>query len=87
MFQIVIPYAIVVTLLVSFIVFVVLVNKNVIMRYSNNAVKRVFTKPLVTYTLRRIASALISFVLAVAVTFCLLRIQNKMIFCATESSW
>lgn len=86
MLAIILPYTIVVSLLVAIIVFVVLVNKNVVLRYSNGTFKRILTKPLILYSLRRIASAAISFVLAVAVTFCLLRIQDKSIFCA-EPGW
>ena len=52
--QMVVIYSIVVALLAALIIFIVLVNKNVIMKYSNNVIKRVLTKPLVMYSLRRI---------------------------------
>lgn len=87
MLNLVIPYTVVVTLIVAFVVLVVLVNKNVVMKYSNNAVKRFVTKPLVRYSLRRCGSALISLALAIAVTFCLLRIQDKQYFCDIEGGW
>ena len=83
--QVVVIYSIVVALLAALIIFIVLVNKNVIMKYSNNVIKRVLTKPLVMYSLRRIASAVIS--LAIVVTFCLLRIQDKNLLCTKETGW
>lgn len=86
MLSIVLPYTLVASLLVAIIVFVVLVNKNVVLRYSTGRLKQILTKPLILYSFRRVASALISFALAVAVTFCLLRIQDKNIFCA-EPGW
>lgn len=85
--QVVVIYSIVVALLAALIIFIVLVNKNVIMKYSNNVIKRVLTKPLVMYSLRRIASAVISFALAIVVTFCLLRIQDKNLLCTKETGW
>ena len=85
--QMVVIYSIVVALLAALIIFIVLVNKNVIMKYSNNVIKRVLTKPLVMYSLRRIASAVISFALAIVVTFCLLRIQDKNLLCTKETGW
>ncbi len=72
--QIIISY-VVIALIALAIIFIVLVNKNVIMK-KNNAFRRFITHPLFYYSLKRIGSALISVFLALAITFFLLRMQD-----------
>lgn len=70
-------YTIVVALIVAFVLFTILVKKKVIMKYTNNGVKRFFAHPLLFYSLKRVGSALISIFLAIVVTFFLLRMQME----------
>ena len=72
--QIVISYVII-ALVVAFIVFIVLVNKNIVMK-KDNPFRRFITHPLFFYSLKRIGSALFSIVIALAITFCLIRMQD-----------
>lgn len=72
--QTIISY-LVIALIALVIVFIVLVNKNILMK-KDNAFRRFITHPLFYYSLKRIGSALISIVLALAITFFLLRMQD-----------
>lgn len=87
-FEFTISYSII-ALLVLLIVFIVLVNKKVIMKNSNNKFKRFITNPLFVYSLKRIASATFSIVVALAITFCLIRMQDlETLYCSElPSSW
>ena len=73
--QIVLSY-IVIALVAAFIIFVILVNKGVLLSNTNNRFKRFLTHPLFVYSLRRIGSALFSIFIALAITFCLIRMQD-----------
>ncbi len=60
-------------LIVAFIIFCILVRRQVIFAESPK-VQKVFAHPLLFYSLRRLASGLISFLLAILVTFFLIRL-------------
>lgn len=72
----------------AFVLFVILVNKNVIFK-TNIKIKRFFAHPLLIYSLKRVGSALVSILLAITVTFILLRTQDKLALCkqAIGGSW
>ncbi len=72
--QIIISY-IVIALLVLAVVFIVLVNHNLVLK-KDTKFRRFLTHPLFYYSLKRIGSALVSIVLALAITFCLIRMQD-----------
>lgn len=85
MVAIVVPYVIVVTLLAVFIIATILVNHNVIFKYTDNCVKRFFAHPLLMYSIRRMASAVISLLLAITATFFLLRLESpKVLYCGSR---
>lgn len=70
----IIGYAAIV-LIVSFIIFAVLVKKKII--FGNTiAMQRIFANPLLHYSIKRVLSSLISIVLAMLVTFFLIRIAK-----------
>ena len=72
-----------IALIILAIVFMVLVNKGVLLKRTNNKFKRFITNPLFIYSLRRIASATFSIVVALAITFCLIRMQDlRSIYCS-----
>ncbi len=75
----------VIILLILLVVFIILVNHNVILK-KDSWIRRFFTNPLTYYSLKRIGSSLISVILAVAITFVLLRTNKNYhaIFC---SAW
>lgn len=75
----------IIALIVCLVVFVVLVNHNIIMK-SDNWVRRFITNPLTYYSLKRIGSSLISIMLAVAITFVLLR-SNKNFHAVFCTGW
>ncbi|MDR0934907.1 MAG: ABC transporter permease [Erysipelotrichaceae bacterium] len=62
-------------IIVLFIIFSVLVKKRVLFGYTP-AVQKIFAHPLLHYSIRRIISALISVVLAILVTFFLVRLAQ-----------
>lgn len=73
--------------LIALVVFIVavmfLVNHNIILK-KDSKLKRFLTHPLLYYSLKRIGSACVSVLIALAITFCLLRIQNyKASFCSS----
>ena len=72
--QIIISY-IIIALVVLFAIFIILVNHNLILK-KDTAFRRFLTHPLFYYSLKRIGSAIISIVLALAITFCLIRMQD-----------
>ena len=62
-------------LVVSFIIFAVLVKKRIL--FGNTiAMQRIFANPLLHYSIKRVLSSLISIVLAMLVTFFLIRIAK-----------
>lgn len=70
----IIGYAIII-LLVVFIVFSILVKKKIL--FGNTiAMQRIFANPLLHYSIRRVLSSLISIVLAMLVTFFLIRVAK-----------
>lgn len=78
----IVVYTLVVALLLAFILTTYLVSHNYIMKYTDNWVKRFFAHPLLMYSIRRIFSALISVLLALIVTFFLLRIDDpRIVYC------
>lgn len=70
-------YTIVVVIIGLFVLSVILTRTRVILRYSSGPLKRVLGSPMLAYTLRRVASGLLSLFLAVIVTFLLLRANYK----------
>lgn len=72
--QIICSY-IIIALLVLAVIFILLVNHNLIMK-KDSPIRRFLTHPLFYYSLKRIGSALVSIVLALAITFCLIRMQD-----------
>lgn len=82
MLGVVLPYTIIVAILLAFIILVVLVNHNWIFKYTDNWLKRFLARPLLMYSIRRLASAVISLLLAITVTFFLLRIESpRVLYC------
>ncbi|MFA5481475.1 MAG: ABC transporter permease [Bacilli bacterium] len=59
-----------------FVVFVQLVSRHLIFKH-NVRVQQIFAHPLLTYSIRRIGSALISIMLAVTATFFLIRFKSE----------
>lgn len=73
-----------IALIVLAIVFIILVNKKVLLKNTNNKFKRIITHPLFVYSLKRIASATFSIIVALAITFCLIRMQDlRSIYCSS----
>lgn len=84
MVTVVVWYTVVLALIVSFVTMTILVNHNVILKYSNGRIKRFFAHPLLSFTIRRTGSAFISVFLAVTLTFFLLRIYDpSTVFCTS----
>lgn len=82
MLAVVTIYTVVVAIIVAFIAMTLLVSHNVIFKYSDNRIKRFFARPMLSYSIRRIGSALISLSLAIIATFFLLRIEDpRVIYC------
>ena len=78
--QIIISY-IVIAFLVLAIIFIVLVNHNLILK-KDTKFRRFLTHPLFYYSLKRIGSACVSIFLALAITFCLIRMQDlRSVYC------
>ncbi len=66
---------VIIALIALFVIFVILVNKNKLLK-KDSWLKRFLTHPLFVYSLRRIGSACISIILALTITFFLLRMQD-----------
>ena len=83
--QIVLSY-IVIAVVALFVIFCVLVNKNIIMK-KDNKFRRFITHPLFFYSLKRIGSALISILIAISITFLLVRMQDlRTFYCSAFQS-
>jgi len=65
-----------VALALIFVVFVQLVSRHLIFK-NNIRIQQIFAHPLLTYSIRRIGSALISVLLAVTATFFLIRVKSE----------
>ncbi|HNY74874.1 MAG TPA: ABC transporter permease [Bacilli bacterium] len=63
-------------LALAFVVFVQLVSHRLIFK-NNIRIQQIFAHPLLTYSIRRIGSALISIMLAITATFFLIRIKSE----------
>ncbi len=74
---------VIIALIVLSVIIIVLVNHNIIMK-KDCKFRRIITHPLFYYSLKRIGSSLISIFFALAITFCLIRMQDlRGIYCPT----
>lgn len=66
----------IIALVLIFVVFVQLVSHRLIFR-NNIRIQQIFAHPLLTYSIRRVGSAIISILLAVTATFFLIRVKSE----------
>lgn len=72
----------IIVLAVAFVALVLLTGNGVIFR-NNVMMRNIFGRPLTYYSVRRIISAIISILLAVTVTYLLIRLQDPLQLCKT----